>query len=97
MTASIASRFRTALVLATLGALSVAAQAETLDQLYEKAKAEKALAFYAGGPAAPHEDRAKAFMQRFPGISVSVAGGFSTPPQSLSFSLRLPPDCCLPP
>ena len=31
--------------------------AETLDQLYEKAKLDKTLVFYSGGPAAPHENR----------------------------------------
>jgi len=52
-------------------------RAETLDQLYEKAKLDKALVFYSGGPAAPHENRAKEFMQKYPGIAVSVTGGFS--------------------
>ena len=52
-------------------------RAETLDQLYEKAKLDKALVFYSGGPAAPHENRAKEFMQKYPGITVSVTGGFS--------------------
>jgi ABC-type glycerol-3-phosphate transport system substrate-binding protein len=52
-------------------------RAETLDQLYEKAKLDKALMFYSGGPAAPHETRAKEFMQKYPGIAVSVTGGFS--------------------
>ena len=33
--------------------------------------------FYSGGPAAPHENRAKLFMQQFPGIEVKVTGGFS--------------------
>jgi ABC-type Fe3+ transport system substrate-binding protein len=61
----------------TLPLASTGARAETLDQLYQKAKVEKELVFYAGGPAAPHEARAKAFMQRFPGIAVSVTGGFS--------------------
>lgn len=54
-----------------------AAHAETLDDLYEKAKADKSVVFYSGGPAAPHENRAKQFMERFPGITVSVTGGFS--------------------
>ena len=63
----------TALVLA--GQASV--QAETMAELYEKAKAEKELVFYSGGPAAPHENRAKLFMQQFPGIEVKVTGGFS--------------------
>jgi ABC-type Fe3+ transport system substrate-binding protein len=53
------------------------ARSETLDDLYQKAKAEKALVFYAGGPAAPHENRAKQFQERFPGIEVKVTGGFS--------------------
>ena len=52
-------------------------RAETLDQLYEKAKLDKALVFYAGGPAAPHENRAKEFMQKYPAIAVLVMGGFS--------------------
>jgi hypothetical protein len=30
------------------------------------------LVFYSGGPAAPHENRAKEFMQKYPGIAVSV-------------------------
>ena len=51
--------------------------AETLDQLYEKAKLDKTLVFYSGGPAAPHENRAKEFMQKYPGITVTVIGGFS--------------------
>jgi ABC-type Fe3+ transport system substrate-binding protein len=53
------------------------ARAETLAELYEKAKAEKEVVFFSGGPAAPHENRAKLFMQQFPGIAVSVTGGFS--------------------
>jgi hypothetical protein len=48
-----------------------------LDQLYEKAKLDGALVFCSGGPAAPHENRAKEFMQKYPGIAVSVTGGFS--------------------
>jgi len=53
------------------------ARGETLDELYQKAKAEKEVVFYSGGPAAPHENRAKLFMQQFPGIEVKVTGGFS--------------------
>ena len=52
-------------------------RAETLDQLYEKAKLEKTVVFYSGGPAAPHENRAKEFMQKYAGIAASVTGGFS--------------------
>jgi ABC-type Fe3+ transport system substrate-binding protein len=57
--------------------LSHQARAETLDELYQKAKAEKEVVFYSGGPAAPHEKRAKLFTQQFPGIEVKVTGGFS--------------------
>jgi ABC-type Fe3+ transport system substrate-binding protein len=53
------------------------ARAETLDQLYQKAKAEGEVVFYSGGPALPHENRAKLFTQQFPGIEVKVTGGFS--------------------
>jgi ABC-type Fe3+ transport system substrate-binding protein len=54
-----------------------AAGAETIDQLYEKAKAEKEVVFYSGGPVAPYERWAREFKERFPGVSVSVTGGFS--------------------
>src|SRR5215469_499783 len=53
------------------------ARAETIEQLYERAKPEKSLVFYAGGPVEPWERWAKEFEQRFPGITVSVTGGFS--------------------
>jgi ABC-type Fe3+ transport system substrate-binding protein len=60
--------------------LSLAAptvKAETIDQIYAKAKAEKTLVFYAGGPTAPWEAAAKLFEQKYPGITVSITGGFS--------------------
>jgi hypothetical protein len=63
--------------LAAVMACATAASAQTLDELYEKAKQEKSLVFYAGGPAAPHEARAAEFQRRFPGITVSITGGFS--------------------
>jgi ABC-type glycerol-3-phosphate transport system substrate-binding protein len=62
---------------ALLALAATASRAETLDQLYEKAKTERELVFYAGGPAAPHEARIKLFMQQYPGIKISVTGGFS--------------------
>src|SRR5205085_8228943 len=64
-------------MLALTAAMLAPARAETLDELYQKAKAEKEVVFYSGGPAAPHENRAKLFMQQFPGIDVKVTGGFS--------------------
>jgi ABC-type Fe3+ transport system substrate-binding protein len=51
--------------------------AETMDELYEKAKPEKSVVFYSGGPVAPYEAFARQFEQRFPGITVSITGGFS--------------------
>ena len=62
-------------VLALADALPASAQ--SLDELYAKAKAEGAFVLYAGGPTAPWEARAKIFEQRYPGITVSVTGGFS--------------------
>jgi ABC-type glycerol-3-phosphate transport system substrate-binding protein len=56
---------------------AVAAYADTVEQLYEKGKAEASLHFCAGGPTAPYEARIKEFMEKFPGIQVSVSGGFS--------------------
>src|ERR1700754_585874 len=69
---------RLILACATLTALAAThARSETLDELYQKAKAEKEVVFYSGGPAAPHENRAKLFMQQYPGVEVKVTGGFS--------------------
>jgi ABC-type Fe3+ transport system substrate-binding protein len=51
--------------------------AESMDELYEKAKAERAVVFYSGGPVTPYETFARDFEQRFPGIKVSITGGFS--------------------
>lgn len=65
----------TFVVVAAFSGLGVCA--ETLDEIYEKAKAEQALVFYAGGPTGPHEARIKQFEARFPGIKVKVEGGFS--------------------
>lgn len=53
------------------------AQPQSSDALYEKAKAEGALVVYVGGPTAPWEAVAKDFSARYPGINVTVTGGFS--------------------
>jgi ABC-type Fe3+ transport system substrate-binding protein len=52
-------------------------QAQSPGDLYAKAKSEGAFAFYVGGPAAPWEARAKVFAEKYPGIKVSIGGGFS--------------------
>jgi ABC-type Fe3+ transport system substrate-binding protein len=53
------------------------AAAETMDELYVKAKPEKSVVFYSGGPVAPYEAFAREFEQRFPDLKVSITGGFS--------------------
>jgi ABC-type Fe3+ transport system substrate-binding protein len=58
-------------------ACAATARAETIDEIYAKAKAEKTLVFDAGGPTAPWEAAAKIFGERYPGITVSINGGFS--------------------
>jgi len=50
---------------------------ESLPELYEKAKLERTLVLYGGGPAAQYEGFAREFERAFPGITVSVTGGFS--------------------
>jgi len=58
-------------------ASALPANAQSLDDLYAKAKDEGAFAFYVGGPTAPWEARAKLFESRYPGIQISIGGGFS--------------------
>lgn len=65
------------LATAALCLFGASARAETIDQLYQKAKTEKTLVLYTGGPAAPWESSAKEFAMRFPGLAVAVTGGFS--------------------
>ena len=78
MIATSAKRISAALAaFAALSAGAAPGRAQSLDELYSKAKVEGALAFYAGGPTAPWETRAKAFNERYPGIAVSIGGGFS--------------------
>ena len=69
---------RAAFILATFGAtIAQPAAAQSLDELYAKAKGESALSFYVGGPTAPWEARAKIFEERYPGIQITIGGGFS--------------------
>jgi ABC-type Fe3+ transport system substrate-binding protein len=66
-------------LLASLAALcpSVPVGAQTVDQLYALAKEEKTLVLWAAGPAAGYQRAAHYFEQQFPGITVSLTGGFS--------------------
>jgi ABC-type Fe3+ transport system substrate-binding protein len=80
MIASFAHRLGAVVAFASLAGIAagiVPVCAQSLDQLYASAKDEGALAFYVGGPTAPWEARAKAFEERYPGIKISIGGGFS--------------------
>ena len=65
------------LVFASVVLAPLAARAETLDQLYEKAKAEGTLTIYTGAGPSAAKAGADAFEKRFPGIKVEAHGGFS--------------------
>jgi ABC-type Fe3+ transport system substrate-binding protein len=64
---------------ASVGALAAAPAtwAQSLDELYAEAKTEGALSFDVGGPTAPWEERLKGFADKYPGIKVTIGGGFS--------------------
>jgi ABC-type Fe3+ transport system substrate-binding protein len=68
-----------ALISAAFGfaSLSLPAGAQSFGELYTKAKSEGALILYVGGPTAPWEAMAKIFNEKYPGITVSIGGGFS--------------------
>lgn len=73
-------RFRALRVFAAVAMLVlgvVPASAQSIDEIYAKAKSEGALVLYTGGPTEPWEAVAKRFSEKYPGISVSVTGGFS--------------------
>jgi ABC-type Fe3+ transport system substrate-binding protein len=66
-----------ALAIAGLFSCFSPARAQSLDALYDKAKTEGGLLLYSGGPTAPWDAAAKEFSVRYPGVKVSVTGGFS--------------------
>jgi ABC-type Fe3+ transport system substrate-binding protein len=73
-------RFAAIVALSVPGLLAAAvlpSRAQSLVELYDKAKAEGSLVLFVGGPTAPWEARAKQFEQRYPGIKISITGGFS--------------------
>ena len=53
------------------------ARAQSMQELYEKAKAEKELIIYGGGPTSLYEVPARAFEAKYPGIKVTIHSGFS--------------------
>ncbi len=70
---------RVALLASALGIIGGArpAAAQSLDDIYAKAKGEGAFVLYVGGPTAPWEAMARSFNARYPGINVAISGGFS--------------------
>ena len=68
---------RLAVALSAASCVATPAAAQSMDELYAKAKTEGALEFYSGGPIAPYERFVSEFKQRFPGLTVSITGGFS--------------------
>src|SRR4051812_10145178 len=66
-----------ALLLLTLLVSAAETRAETLEQLYEKAKQEKTLVLYSGAGPAAAKAAGDAFEKRFPGIAVTAKGDFS--------------------
>ncbi|MGA8969480.1 MAG: extracellular solute-binding protein [Pseudolabrys sp.] len=53
------------------------ARAQNMQELYEKAKAEKELIIYGGGPTSLYDVPARAFEAKYPGIKVTIHSGFS--------------------
>src|SRR6266545_3988778 len=64
-------------LLATFILSCTVGRAETLDEFYAKAKAEKSLVIYAGGPVSNYEPLAREFERKFPGFTVTIENGFS--------------------
>jgi ABC-type Fe3+ transport system substrate-binding protein len=63
--------------MASLACGAVIARAESMDELYAKAKLEQTLVLYGAGPTGSHERWIKDFEQRFPGIKVALTSGLS--------------------
>jgi ABC-type Fe3+ transport system substrate-binding protein len=69
--------FAALLAAALLGSSALPLGAETLDEIYAKAKGEGALSIYGGGPARLYEGWVKEYEARFPGVKVTVTGGYA--------------------
>lgn len=62
---------------AAIAVAGMPARAQSVDDLYARARGEKSLTIYAGGPVSGYEGLARQFEQTFPGVAVTIAGGFS--------------------
>jgi hypothetical protein len=54
------------ILLTSLACAAAQARAETMDELYEKAKLEKTITLYGAGPAGSHDRWIRDFQQNFP-------------------------------
>jgi ABC-type Fe3+ transport system substrate-binding protein len=77
MTMRALSRRVLALLVALLFCGAGLARAQSVDELYAKAKREQTLVLYGAGPTGSHERWIKDFEQRFPGVKVALTGGLS--------------------
>ena len=68
---------KTMLAAALAPIVAVPLHAETLDELYAKARPDGALHIYGGGPARLYEGWIKEFEAKFPGIKVTLTGGYA--------------------
>ena len=64
-------------LLTFISAAAPFARAQNPDGIYTAAKTEGAFVLYVGGPTVPWEATARIFEQRYPGIRVTINGGFS--------------------
>jgi ABC-type Fe3+ transport system substrate-binding protein len=72
-----AFRLSMSLTMAALIGPALPLHAQSMDELYEKAKLEKSVALVAAGPSEPYEHWIREFQQLYPGVTVSFTGGLS--------------------
>ncbi|HLH94074.1 MAG TPA: extracellular solute-binding protein [Xanthobacteraceae bacterium] len=53
------------------------AHAQSMDELYQKAKLEKKIALVGAGPSEPYEHWIREFQDRYPGVTIAFTGGLS--------------------
>jgi len=64
-------------LVATLACGVAPARAQSMDELYARAKLEQTLVLYGAGPTGSHDRWIRDFQQRFPGVTVKLTGGLS--------------------
>jgi len=71
------SKLPQTLLVLSLACAASPTRAESIDELYEKAKLEQTLVLYGAGPASSHDRSIREFQQKFPGVKVAFTGGLS--------------------